>query len=185
MHFIPKPDPSDPNWDSSPRQIPLTRGLFATVDASDFEWLSQWKWFAKPNKSGLVYAGRRRRLGDETSGAPVILMHRAILGCEFFPDHKDGNGLNNQRQNLRESSRIQNHFNSKPQRNNTSGFKGVSWDGGGWIATLWFNRIRFSSGRFKDINDAVVAYAIFSLVFHGEFSFLHRPQTKPPFELLT
>lgn len=182
-----KPNPSDPNWDCSPVQIPLTRGYFATVDESDFHWLSQWKWSVKIDKSGLLYARRHKLVTDPDFTRCKISMHRALIGSDLPIDHRDGNGLNNQRANLRIATRFQNKCNSATQRNNKSGFRGVCWYSSRrrWVAQICLNRMGIKIGSFKEKNDAIVAYAIFSLVFHGEFSFLHRPQTKPPFELLT
>lgn len=45
-----------------------------------------------------------------------------------YIDHIDNNPLNNQIENLREATIGQNKQNSKLQKNNTSGIKGVSWD---------------------------------------------------------
>lgn len=56
-------------------------------------------------------------------------MHRVILGLTdsgVDVDHKDGNGLNNQRSNLRTASRQENAFNRKVQPHSTP-FKGVHY----------------------------------------------------------
>ena len=42
-------------------------------------------------------------------------------------DHKDGNGLNNQKSNLRLITHTQNCMNRDKNKNNTSGYKGVHW----------------------------------------------------------
>jgi hypothetical protein len=39
-----------------PKEIPLTLGKVAVVDAADYEWLSQWKWYARPASHGAAYA---------------------------------------------------------------------------------------------------------------------------------
>lgn len=92
----------------SPRRIPLGKtGLFALVDESDFEWLSQWKWGITSNQR---YA-KRTAYEDNKSGS--VYMHRAIMKAGFRKevDHRDGNGLNNQRSNLRICSRMENTWN--------------------------------------------------------------------------
>lgn len=53
------------------RQIPLTQGKFAKVDDEDFEWLSQWKWYAL--KHGNTFFAARDSNGTQ------ILMHDEIM----------------------------------------------------------------------------------------------------------
>jgi len=77
--------------------IPLTQGKFAQVDDEDFEYLNQWKWFALKDAQ-TFYAARGIYLKGN------ILMHRQLLGLtnsEVKGEHKDRNGLNNQKENLR------------------------------------------------------------------------------------
>ena len=108
------------------RKVELTRGLVALVDDEDFERVNQLKWNAVI-KRNTIYAIRRYRiLGVQKS----IRMHRFILNCseELQIDHKNGNGLDNQRSNLRTCNNQQNHFNTAPQKNTSSKYKGVCWD---------------------------------------------------------
>jgi hypothetical protein len=51
------------------RFIPLTRGLWAVVDAADFERLNKYRWYASPSGGGKMYARRNTKKG-------TVLMHR-------------------------------------------------------------------------------------------------------------
>jgi hypothetical protein len=81
--------------------IPLTQGKFAIVDNADFDWLNQWKWYAV--KSYNTWYARR---------FSSIPMHRQIMsapsGTEI--DHRNHNGLDNRRQNLRFSTSAENQW---------------------------------------------------------------------------
>jgi hypothetical protein len=107
--------------------IPLTQGQFAIVDAADYEWLSQWKWCAewKPGSS-TFYASRTSYTEGRYSR---VYMHREILGLERGDkrrgDHRDFNGLNNRRDNLRIATPRQNQTHQRMHRTNTNGFRGV------------------------------------------------------------
>lgn len=108
------------------REILLTQGKVALVDDDDFEWLVQWKWYAHKTKNNW-YARR-----DEKRH-PVrkrIYMHVQIMGNSdgLDIDHKNGNGLDNRKFNLRKCTHTENLFNTKISPNNTSGYKGASYD---------------------------------------------------------
>lgn len=92
------------------KKIPLSQGLFALVDDEDFEWLiGEGQWSAHRRRSGVCYAVRRE---DGRS----FYMHRVIMEVvsdygiplNRFINHKDGNGLNNQRQNLEITTLLEN-----------------------------------------------------------------------------
>lgn len=103
------------------KAIPLSRGLHAVVSAEDYELVSSFVWHAKPVKKASegYYASSKLR-------GKTIYMHRLILGAANgeMVDHKDGNGLNNVRTNLRLSNGSQNNAN-RSRTLNKSGFRGV------------------------------------------------------------
>jgi hypothetical protein len=105
------------------KEIRLTHGQVMLVDDADFQWLNQWKWRAVFN-SKTYYAERTLPLVGKKQ--VNVYAHNQISGIKAV-DHRDGNGLNNQRFNLRPASPSQNHANAGLWRHNTSGFKGVSW----------------------------------------------------------
>lgn len=109
--------------------IPLTQGMTTRVSPHRFEELIQWKWCAHLNASGNHYYAERVAL---VGGARIhIKMHRLILGLEKGDpregDHINGDSLDNRDGNLRIAGEGGNAANSKIRKNNTSGFKGVSW----------------------------------------------------------
>jgi hypothetical protein len=157
--------------------IPLTQGLFAKVDDADFEWLNEMKWRAMGKKSNhnCYYA----ITGDcnPKRGQKTILMHRLIMkatdGVEV--DHRDNNGLNNQRYNLRVSTHAENLRNQKIQANNKSSkFKGVSFFGANksnpWTAQIHFHKKKIHLGYFKFESDAAKAYDEKAKELFGEFA---------------
>ena len=84
------------------QKIPLTQGKFAIVDNRDYEALIQHKWYAMRLRTYHWCAGRDRPRADR-SGPKTIYMHREILGApeDLQVDHKNGNPLDNRRENLR------------------------------------------------------------------------------------
>lgn len=148
------------------KRIKLTQGKFALVDDADYEMLNKWKWCAI--KSGKNFYAQRYH---------SIIMHREILqtpkGLET--DHIDGNGLNNQRSNLRIATHSQNGKNRGKCNNNTSGFKGVSWNKKNkrWQANIKINGKRKYLGEFTSKELAHIAYCEACTKYHGEFANLN------------
>jgi hypothetical protein len=159
---------------NSPVLIPLTRGLFATVDAADAEAVRSLKWYATTPRGRVYYA-----VHDLPSGRGVY-MHRWLLDApsNMTVDHVDLNGLNNQRSNLRLETRSQNQFNTG-SRGGTSRFKGVSFckQTGRWKTQIASHGKRWELGRFKDEEAAARAYDRAALELHGEFARLNFPAT--------
>ncbi|MGN7124034.1 HNH endonuclease [Methylorubrum thiocyanatum] len=77
------------------------KGLFAEVDDEDFASLSRYRWYAQRAPGSLTIYARRARSRREGGG--MIGMHQEVLGVRagLEIDHREGNGLNNRRSNLR------------------------------------------------------------------------------------
>lgn len=155
-------------------EIPLSRGLVAIIDDDDFDLVRGFKWHVLDNR-GYLYAFS----GKKKDSKPV-LMHRLILGVEKnrIVDHIDGNGLNNQRSNLRECSSFENMQNRKLHKNSRSGFKNV-WQemvNGRlqWKATVKHNNKRHRK-TFQTPEDAYAWAVNKRMELHGEF--FYDPQT--------
>ncbi len=150
-------------------EIPLTQGMVAVVDQEDYASLNQRKWYVLKVEK-LCYAVRSVKGG-------VVLMHRQLLnvtqGKEI--DHKDGDGLNNCRSNLRTCNHQQNHYNLRNRLNTSSIYKGVSWDKDKhkWRASLKAEGKIKHLGRFKDEALAALAYNEAATKYHGEYARLN------------
>lgn len=104
-----------------------------------------------------------------------FICNQAILGPSpigFLPDHIDGDRLNNQRVNLRRVTRGQNALNGGVPRNNSSGFRGVSWHKSSktWQAYITVAGRRLYLGQFAGIKDAARAYDRAAVKHFGEFA---------------
>jgi hypothetical protein len=139
-------------------EIRLTRGMTAIVDKEDFERVNTIKWYASEN-GGKFYAANRNANYPES--ATTIYMHRFIMGIEdsfVRVDHKDGNGLNNRRYNLRVLSHSDNLMNRGRTKANKSGFKGVSPRRGKWFACIWVNGKTVGLGVYSTPEEAARIY---------------------------
>ena len=141
------------------KEIELTLGKKALVDDADYEWLSQYSWSACKGKY-TIYA---LRSGKNKAGKFInIAMHREIMQTPdgLLTDHIDGNGLNNQRTNLRICSAGQNQHNSSPHKNRSSKFKGVSWKKSGkkWVVRIQLNYKSKHIGVYKTEIEASNAF---------------------------
>lgn len=127
------------------KEIELTQGKIALVDDEDFEYINQWKWHAVKKKYGIYYASRITRLSSGKQRG--LAMHTAIIGvCEGYEcDHIDGDGLNNQRTNLRFVTHRQNLQNRHEIK--SSRFVGVGWHK---LTQKWRAQIRID-GKKKDL----------------------------------
>ena len=157
------------------KKIPLTQGKVALVDDEDYEWLSQWKWNAYRDK-GVWYAKRQDWNGGKER---TIRMHREILGLkdpEVPVDHRNHDGLDNQKSNLREASGNKNQSNMRKQADRSSRYKGVSWrkDNSKWAAYIRNDGHLFHLGYFANEEDAAQAYNRAAIICFGEFAELNK-----------
>lgn len=162
------------------KTIPLTKGLFALVDDDDYKWLSAYKWQAYNGKMGNHYAVRSVRKLGKVKG---FRMHRMITNAPrgMEVDHKNGNGLDNRKQNLRVCTVAQNHANRRVDACKTaaSKYKGVFFRKNRahcpspWKAVIKSNNKIFQLGHFQTEIQAAIAYNKAALEIHGEFARLN------------
>lgn len=135
------------------------------VDDDDFEKLNlMGQWLLHQNKTNkyAVLAGHNK-----------LAMHNVILpppiGLEV--DHINRNGLDNQKSNLRHATRSQNNMNKDLNKNNTSGFKGVSWMERlkKFRAYVVKDYKQETIGYYKTAGEAAIAYNKRAKELYGEF----------------
>jgi hypothetical protein len=151
--------------------IPLNRGYEAMVDDEDYDNLMRYKWGAQVHNSNSIYATRSEPMQNFLMNPPK----------GFIIDHKDRNGLNNQKSNLRIATYSQNVI--RPQYNST-GYRGVKKihsqskiDRGyqKWGAFLRINGVTLYCGRYDSPQEAALAYDKAAKQYHGEFAILNFP----------
>lgn len=146
-------------------QVELTQNLITTVDAEDYEKVSQYSWYAS-NNSGRFYAARRGRKGEPRT----VYLHRWLLGFPVGVDHINGDSLNNQRDNLRIATQAQNLTNRRPKHR----FKGVRFNKGKYEAYTKENgRYRYI-GRYSTPEEAALNYNKVVSSIYGEFAYLNK-----------
>ena len=100
----------------------------------------------------------------------VFLYHYGYL--PEFVDHIDGDKTNNRIENLRLATRSQNGSNRPKQKDNTSGYKGVSWSKQykKWVAQIMKNNKLIYLGLFATPELASQAYNAAAEKLQGEFA---------------
>ena len=141
------------------KEIQLTQGQVALVDDDIFEELNQFKWCVVKDRK-IFYA--HRQLPTVNGKRCKIKMHHAIIGKPpkgYETDHKNGQGLDNQRHNLRHVTHRENCQNRKNQES-SSQYPGIYWkkDEKKWIAQIQINGKSNSLGCFVDELEAFKIY---------------------------
>jgi hypothetical protein len=155
-------------------------GLAAMVDDDDLPLVLPHRWWLlDPPRSFTRYAWSQVR--EDRCGhcgqrrIRTIRMHSLITGWDYV-DHEDGNGLNNQRYNLREASQALNEAaKHKTLRQRSSRFKGVCWASSKrkWKAQITVAGDNKHLGYYVVEEDAARAYNAAALQAWGGFSRLN------------
>lgn len=154
--------------------IPLTQGQTAICSPEDYEFLCGFKWCAQKsysNANGYVW------YAVSQSDNKKIRMHHLVAKRAELPesrqyDHRDRNGLNNTRENIRPCNYSQNGANSTKQPNTISKFKGVAWHKNEhkWHSRIMVQGRRIHLGSFEEEIDAHRAYEVAAIRYFGEFA---------------
>ena len=157
------------------KEIKLINGGVALVDDEDFDEINQYNWSHHKEKS-VVYAWRHQKNGFRQY--TKIKMHRQIMNAKPGQqiDHKDRDGLNNQKPNLRFCDHAQNLMNAKKRNNCSSKYKGVSWhsQNGKWRASIGIDGKFISLGCFLTPEEAAEAYNRMATELFGDFARLNQ-----------
>jgi hypothetical protein len=166
------------------KKIKLTRGKFAIVDDEDYEELNKYKWIVTDsNRSKTFYAARY--VGKNENGIyllehrkKVVKMHSILMNTPkgMTVDHINCNGLDNRKKNIRLCSFAENKRNSSLSKNNSSGYKGVSWHNTmrKWRARISFKNNLIVLGYFFNKKEEASTYNEAAKKYHGEFANLNK-----------
>jgi hypothetical protein len=160
------------------------------LDDICIEELNKHKWHASKD-ANTFYAVRyvklmpaRVALELGISRRRLERMHRGILGAApgQLVDHRDGNGINNTRANLRFCTNSENQYNCRTPRTNTSGYKGVHWHvcNKRFQAQIKIGGKYHHLGYFLDPIEAARAYDVAALKYHGEFARVNSYRYRVP-----
>lgn len=139
---------------------PTHQNTFSKIDIDDIEKVigarnkqGKFKWIAHDSSYGKfgLYAlstNRKERL------------HRTIIDAKpmMVVDHINGDTLDNRKSNLRVITRAENNKNMRKHTNNTSGYSGVTFKDGLWVAIIQLNHKRFYLGGYDTKEGANIAY---------------------------
>ena len=147
---------------------------FAKVDDSDFETLNAFRWHMVKSDDRRYAQRSFRKDGKKFN----VRMHREILGLvssKEYGDHKDGDGLNNQRGNLRKARSSQNQMNCKVKEGR---YKGVYAHGRKWRVLIKKDQRAMHIGTYESMEAAALAYNEAATRLFGEFARLNTIDTQ-------
>lgn len=175
---------ASPNWspfvpNENQILVPLTKGLQCLIDKADAPLVLNRKWKARRGiNTWYAQATIYLKGGKYTT----IQMHRVILGAGpgGVVDHKDGNGLNNTRENIRICTKQQNNRKRFLRKDSSTGFKGVTRHWNKWRAKILVNSKQRHIGLFDTPELAAAAYDVAAIEEFGrEWAILNFPELVP------
>lgn len=147
--------------------LPLTQGMEAIIDPSEFERTKDITWRVhRGYKTWYAVSGG--------CGKPLVQLHRLIMCApdDAEIDHKNHNGLDNRRCNLRIAIGSQNQRNRRKYKKGTSRFLGVSLNRkeNKWVAQIKYEGRNRTLGRFDSEEEAALSYDNAARKHFGEFA---------------
>lgn len=165
------------------RSIPLTKGMTTIVDVDDYDAISAIGRWCYSNSGYAVHYYQ-----DEQGRRKTLYLHRVIyqrilrhpIPPNFQVDHCNRNRIDNRRRNLRLATRSQNQAHKGLQVNNTSQYKGISFNRGCYEARIRHQGKRLHLGRYADGQEAALMYDAASRLLNREFAGCNFPQQPTP-----
>ncbi len=159
------------------RRIYLGEGKWTLLDSQDYYRLRRYKWVVYGNGHNF-YAVRSKITGPKKTA--ILSMHREIIEppAGLLVDHRNRNGLDNRRDNLRPATHSQNACNRPKKKKTSSRYIGVSFRkrAGKWAAVIRNKGKKTWLGYFSSEIEAAKAYDAAARKYHGEFASLNFPE---------
>jgi hypothetical protein len=159
------------------RKIYLDEGKWTILDQQDYCRFAGFKWCIGGYKD-KYYAVRGQII--DPADIKIVRLHRLIMNAPdgLLVDHKNGDGLDNRRSNLRLATHSQNQCNKRKKANTSSRFSGVYWDKAKrkWVARTKYQGKSIWLGVFDSEIDAARAYDAAAKKYYGEFARLNFPE---------
>ena len=165
------------------RRLYLGQGKWTLLDVKDYYRLRIFKWVVYGNGHNL-YAIRLQF--TDPNKTKTVYMHREIMNppADLVVDHKNCDGLDNRKDNLRLATQAQNTRNRRKKKNGSSQFLGVYFnkEKSAWDSQISSQGKRMFLGRFDNEIDAARAYDEAARKYHKDFARLNFPEstTKTP-----
>lgn len=151
-------------------EIKIAGGFIALVDDEDYEIVNKYKWRVI-EKNLNTYATTSIRKGGKKA---TVRMHRLIMNppADMQVDHKNHNGLDNRRHNLRVCTASQNGANRRKQAGMKYKYRGIWFDkrAGKFGAQIKVNYKLIHIGFYDDDAAAARAYDEKAKELFGEFA---------------
>lgn len=144
-----------------------SKGREFFVDETDLEIIGNHRWCVFNNNGKLYVTTKTKTL----QGFKTTHLHRFLTSAiDLEVDHIDGNGLNNQRRNLRLCTHSENMHNRKIDVRSSTRIKGLMWieKRQSWFAQVRINNKRFNK-YFKDKQAAIDWLEKTRKELHGSF----------------
>jgi len=156
------------------RKIYLGESEWAILDQQDYYTFGNFKWSLGGNGKKFYAV---RGVKDEIGEIKIVRLHRQIIEAPdgLLVDHRNGNGLDNRRTNLRIATQSQNMQNRQKRKNSTSRFIGVWFvkNKNRWESRITYQGKRIWLGRFDNEIEAAKTYDAAAKKYHGEFGRLN------------
>lgn len=139
------------------KQLKITSKTYGNIDIklddNDYEKVvSMGKWSVSRDRGKFYF---HKRISKDKK----ITLHRFIMGFPIngYVDHINHDTLDNRKSNLRICSNSDNLRNGLLRSNNTSGYKGISWDKSRkkWTAYIRVNYKQIFLGRYENLEEAI------------------------------
>ena len=157
-------------------KITLTQSYEMEIDNEDYDKIKDYKWHTRKCKNTCYAITHIYKSNKRTT----IAVHRLLINVpeNMFVDHKDGNGLNNKKENLRICTNAQNQMNRNKPINNVSGFKGVYYINEKnrkrkYRAFICKNNKTINLGDYFTPEEAAITYDKKAKELFGEFALLN------------